>query len=121
MPHLYKPRQVHHSWTGDARDCKKKAARILTVSEFSGREMSAAYGIDPKKIAITYCGIDHELYRPISDTAAIETRLRRYQISNAVFCKHRTHRGKEKYSYAHQRVYAIQKYDKVLVIRIVLS
>ncbi len=84
LPKLYKPRQVHiHEHV--MREIAKKAERILTVSEFSGREMAEAYGIDPKKIAITSCGVDHTLYRPIRDAAAIEARLRRYQIPKPYF------------------------------------
>lgn len=79
LPELYKKRQVHiHEQA--MREIVKKAARIITVSEFAAREMVEAYGIDPRKIAITPLGIDHTLYRPISDPEAIEERLRRYQI-----------------------------------------
>jgi glycosyltransferase involved in cell wall biosynthesis len=67
------------------KEIKKKAARIITVSEFSGREIAEAYGIDPSRIAITPNGINHEDYRPISDADAIEERLRRYQISRPFF------------------------------------
>jgi glycosyltransferase involved in cell wall biosynthesis len=84
MPKLYPPQQIRiHEHA--MKEIKKKAARILTVSHYSGREIAEAYGIDPQKIAITPCGIDHSLYRPISDTGAIEERLRRYHISRPYF------------------------------------
>lgn len=84
MPKLYKPRQVHiHEHA--MKEIAKKAARILTVSEFSGREIAEAYNIDPKKIAITYCGVDHNTYHPIKDGNAVEARLRRYQIPSPFF------------------------------------
>jgi len=84
FPKLYKPRQVHiHERS--MREAAKKAARIITVSEFSGREMSETYGIDPRKIAITPLGVDHKLYRPISDGIMIEQRLRHYQLPKPFF------------------------------------
>lgn len=63
FPEMYKPYQV---WIHDFahREIAKKAARILTVSAFSGREMAETYGIDPAKIAVTPLGVDHDLYRP---------------------------------------------------------
>jgi glycosyltransferase involved in cell wall biosynthesis len=84
FPKLYKPRQVHIHERA-MQEIKKSGARILTVSEFSGREIAEAYGIDPSRIAITPNGIDHNVYQPIADEDAIETRLRRYQISRPFF------------------------------------
>jgi glycosyltransferase involved in cell wall biosynthesis len=84
LPKLYKPRQVHiHEHA--MKEIAKKAARIITVSEFSGREIAEAYNIDPKKIAITPNGIDHDAYQPIKDFDAIEERLHRYQIPRPFF------------------------------------
>jgi glycosyltransferase involved in cell wall biosynthesis len=84
IPKLYKKRQVriHEIAMHEAR---KRAARIVTVSEFSGREIAEAYGIDPSRIAITPNGVDHALYRPIADIAAIDERLRRYRIGKPFF------------------------------------
>lgn len=84
FPQLYKSRQVRiHEHA--MKEIAKKAERILTVSEYSGRDMAEAYGIDPSRIAITPCGIDHGTYHPITDTEAIEERLRRYQLSRPYF------------------------------------
>ncbi len=83
-PKLYKPRQVRiHEHA--MKEIAKKATRILTVSEFSGREIAEAYGIDPRKIAITYNGVDHQAYHPIADKQEIEERLRRYQLPQPYF------------------------------------
>lgn len=84
FPKLYKPRQVHIHERA-MQEIKKSGARILTVSEFSGREIAEAYGIDPSRIAITPNGIDHAVYRQIDDADAVEERLRRYQISKPYF------------------------------------
>jgi len=84
LPKLYPRRQVQVHERA-MKEIAKRAARIITVSEFSAREISEAYGIDPKKIAITYNGIDHNVYRPINDSEAIENRLRRYRIPRPFF------------------------------------
>lgn len=84
FPKLYKPRQVHvHEHA--MREAAKKATRLITVSEFSGREIAEVYGVDPAKIAITPLGVDHNLYRPIDDHSRIEERLRRYQLPQPYF------------------------------------
>ncbi len=84
LPQLYKPRdRKFHEWS--TKDIAKRAERVITVSEFSGREIAETYGIDPSKIAITPNGIDHDRYRPISDLAEIEERLTRYRISKPYF------------------------------------
>lgn len=84
LPKLYKKRQVkvhEHAM----KEIRKKATRIITVSEFSGRDIAEQYGIDPKKIAITYPGVDLALYKPVVDAAAVEERLARYRISTPYF------------------------------------
>jgi glycosyltransferase involved in cell wall biosynthesis len=84
LPKLYKKRQVkihEHAM----KEIRKKATRIVTVSEFSGRDIAEQYGIDPKKIAITYPGVDLSAYRPVKDAAAVEERLARYRISTPFF------------------------------------
>ncbi len=83
-PQLYRPRDRRfHEWS--TKDIAKRAERIITVSEFSGREISEAYGIDPSRIAITPNGINHDRYRPIVDHASIEDRLNRYRLSKPFF------------------------------------
>ena len=84
LPKLYKQRQVsihEHAM----KEIRKKAERIITVSEFSGRDIAESYGIDPRKIAITYPGVDHGVYHPISDVEGIEERLRRYRVPHPFF------------------------------------
>ena len=84
FPELYPARQrtIHER---AMKEIASRATRILTVSEFSAREMVDAYGIDPKRIAITPCGIDHEVYRRVTDPAVVEDCLRRYQIAPPFF------------------------------------
>lgn len=84
LPKLYKKRQIHIHERA-MKEIAKKAARIISVSEFSGREMSEAYGIDSSKIAIAYNGIDHEIYKLYKDGDAVEERLRRYRVNQPYF------------------------------------
>jgi glycosyltransferase involved in cell wall biosynthesis len=84
LPKLYKKRQVsihEHAM----KEIRRKAERIITVSEFSGRDIAEQYGIDPKKIAITYPGVDLALYTPVKAADSIEERLTRYRISTPFF------------------------------------
>ncbi len=84
LPKLYKGRQVRvHEHA--MKEIKKRAARIITVSQFSAREMVEAYGIDPKKIAITPLGVEHNVYRPIADGDLVDQRVRRYEIPHPYF------------------------------------
>ncbi len=60
-PELYKKRQVwYHEWS--TKDIVRRAARILTVSEFSKQEIIECYRADPAKIFVTPLGIDHGRY-----------------------------------------------------------
>lgn len=43
----------------------KKATRILTVSEFSKKDICECYGIDPEKIDVAYNGVN-EMFAPVS-------------------------------------------------------
>ncbi|MFZ6015879.1 MAG: glycosyltransferase family 4 protein [Patescibacteria group bacterium] len=83
-PQLYKQRdRAFHEWS--TKDIAKRAKRIITVSEFSGREIATLYGIEPSRIAITPNGIDHDRFRPISNPSEINERLQRYRISKPYF------------------------------------
>ncbi|MHB8830869.1 MAG: glycosyltransferase family 4 protein [Patescibacteria group bacterium] len=83
-PNLYRPRDRRfHEWS--TKDIAKHATRVITVSEFSGREISECYGIPSDRIAITPNGVDHDLYRPIQDTEAVEERLKRHRLHRPYF------------------------------------
>lgn len=83
-PQIYKKRQVR---IHDAamKEMKRRADVIVTVSEFSKREISDLYGINPAKIIVTYCGIDHHRYRPHAASAEIASRLSRHRIPKPYF------------------------------------
>ena len=83
-PQIYKKRQVriHHA---SMKDITRRADAILTVSEFSKREIVDAYQIDPSKIFVTLNGIDHQRYRPMEHRADIDERLDRYRLAKPYF------------------------------------
>ncbi|MCW1891650.1 MAG: glycosyltransferase family 4 protein [Candidatus Uhrbacteria bacterium] len=83
MPHLYNKRQrLYHEAT--TKDIVRTGARIITVSEFCGREIVELYGADPANIAITHLGIDHGLYHPM-DEETIHAALTKYRIPDPYF------------------------------------
>jgi len=84
MPHLYKS---HTKWYHEmtTKEMIASGSRILTVSEFCGKELVNLYGADPSRIAITHLGIDHDRYRPIDDQSLIEQTLGKYRIPRPYF------------------------------------
>ncbi|MBU2508768.1 glycosyltransferase family 4 protein [Patescibacteria group bacterium] len=84
LPQLYKKRQVHIHEAA-MNEIKNRVQRIITVSEYSKQQISESYGIDPSRIRVTFNGVDHKLYRPLTDIAAIENTLRRYNLSKPFF------------------------------------
>lgn len=83
LPKLYKQADKSYHEHSTKRIAKSDA-RIITVSEFSGRELIDLYKIDAKRIAITYPGVDHDAYKPLDIGSVIE-RLRRLQIPRPYF------------------------------------
>jgi glycosyltransferase involved in cell wall biosynthesis len=53
----------------------QKATRIATVSEFSKKDISENYEIDPNKIDVVYNGIN-SAFKPVSDIVKSQTRQR---------------------------------------------
>jgi glycosyltransferase involved in cell wall biosynthesis len=51
----------------------REAARIATVSEFSKKEISSHYSVDPGKIDVVYNGI-HPFFKPLDEAAKQKTR-----------------------------------------------
>ncbi len=58
------------------RRTARKARRIITVSEFSAREIQELYGIPPERIAVIYNGVSEE-FRPVHDDQAMGELRRR--------------------------------------------
>ncbi|MDP3793929.1 MAG: glycosyltransferase family 1 protein, partial [Candidatus Uhrbacteria bacterium] len=78
FPELYKPIQRwYHEWS--TRDILRRASRIITVSEFSKRELVESYNADASKIFVIHLGIDHERYKPLS-VERCESVLRAFRL-----------------------------------------
>jgi len=63
------------------KKASEKARLVFTVSEFSKKMITRTYGIPPSRIMVTYNGIDHERFRPISNTRLLQQVARDYKIS----------------------------------------
>jgi glycosyltransferase involved in cell wall biosynthesis len=84
FPKLYSSADIgYHETT--TKSIAKSDARIITVSEFSGREIVELYRVKSERIAITYPGVDHDLYRPIADGASIEAKLKQLHVPRPYF------------------------------------
>jgi glycosyltransferase involved in cell wall biosynthesis len=84
FPNLYTKadRSYHQNTT---RRITNGDARVITVSEFSGRELAELYSINTRRIAVTPLGVDHTLYRPITDRAVVEDVLHKYRLPPSFF------------------------------------
>ncbi len=79
FPELYKPIQVYyHDLT--MRKIKNRADVIITISEFSKKEIMELYDIEEKKIAVVYLGYDEAKYyqRALGEAGDV---LSKYKIS----------------------------------------
>jgi len=66
FPKLYRwPVKVYHKIS--IRIIKLLADKIITVSEFSKKDLAKVYKIDPAKIEVAYLGYDREKYFPKND------------------------------------------------------
>lgn len=59
----------------------RKSAHVLTISEFSRKQIIETYGISEKKVTVTYCGVS-ENFRKIEDENQIDSLLQRFSIFN---------------------------------------
>ncbi len=77
-PDLYKTRQIGiHEWS--TKDIARRASKMITVSEFSKREIVDCYKINPSRIFVTPLGIDHTICIPAPSDVIAET-LARFHI-----------------------------------------
>ncbi len=78
-PELYKPIQrVYHEWS--TKDIIRRASRIITISEFSKREIVECYGADPEQIVVIPLGIDQGRYQPM-EMRIVEPILDKLQLT----------------------------------------
>lgn len=77
FPKLYKKIQYwYHDLT--MRKIRRRADQIITISNFSRREIIDLYRVKPEKIFVTYLGYDQNKFKPRSVNQEI---LNQYQIS----------------------------------------
>jgi len=68
------------SWSTDF--ALRRAKKIITVSEFSKKEIMEIYGTDPEKIGVVHHGYNNSLYRKIEDKEKIRQVLDRYGVNS---------------------------------------
>ena len=67
----------------------KLATKIITISEWSKRDLVEVYGLDPAKIAVTYLGYDRRFYNETpSNPEASAALLRRFGIRRPFVLHH---------------------------------
>jgi glycosyltransferase involved in cell wall biosynthesis len=80
LPKLYRPAELrYHRYS--AQLAVKRANRILTVSEFSKREIIQRYKLPPERVTVTPLAVDPSRYRPDIDEAAKDAVLTKYRLS----------------------------------------
>lgn len=57
----------------------RRAAKVLTVSEYSRRDIIHTYGLPPEKVVVTPNGVGSE-FAPVRDTARLEALQKKYGI-----------------------------------------
>lgn len=66
-------------------DTCKRADCIITVSNFSKREILRYMDVSPDKIVVMPCGVDHTKYRVIDDESAINVVKKKYNIQDEYY------------------------------------
>ena len=79
VPQFFPARQ--RSWLKRlVRESAKRADHIITVSEYSKRDLVQTYGVSPEKVTVTYEGAG-ELFLPLDREKAREHLARKYGIN----------------------------------------
>ena len=66
-------------------DTCRRADKILTLSQFSKNEIVELLGVEPGKIAVVPCGVDHTAFRPLTDPAALARLREKYGVRGEYF------------------------------------
>lgn len=56
------------------------ASKVITISEFTKKELIDLYKADPQKIEVVYLGYDSSIFQPIDDKKQIDQILEKYKI-----------------------------------------
>jgi len=80
LPHLYRPAELrYHRYS--AKAAVKRADRILTVSEFSRREILERYRLSPERVVATPLAADPMRYRADIPDEYKDAALAKYRLS----------------------------------------
>lgn len=79
FPELYSQLEVKYHSFG-LKQAIKKAATIITISEFSKKEMVELCHIDSKRIKVIYQGFDRNKYKVIDDKDVLEKVRSKYKL-----------------------------------------
>jgi len=80
LPQLYRPAELRYH-RHSAKLAVKRANRILTVSEFSRREILERYKLPPERVVATPLAVDMTRYRPDITDEAKDAALAKYRLS----------------------------------------
>jgi predicted lipopolysaccharide heptosyltransferase III len=62
------------------RRAVRRARKVITISQFSAREIMDLYGLPAERIEVVYCGVSEE-FRPLHDPAAMATLREKLTLS----------------------------------------
>ena len=79
FPHLYSGLELKYHNFGLNRAIKK-ASTIITISEFSKREMIELCHIEPERIKVVYLGFDSKEFKPIKNQEKINQIKEKYNL-----------------------------------------
>ncbi len=80
-PEIYPQKELKYHRFG-LRQALKKAKKILTISEFSKKEMVELCQINPDIIKVIHLGFDSGVFKPINDINTIRRVLGKYNINS---------------------------------------
>lgn len=78
-PEVYPQKELKYHNFG-LKQAIKRANKILTISEFTKKEIIELCGIDPNRIKVIYLGFDTGIFKPINDQEKIIKVLKKYKI-----------------------------------------
>lgn len=73
----------YHRWS--MKFALKHAAKIITVSEFTKKEIQEIYKVSSENISVIHNGFDQEKFVPIKNQSAIDATLRKYSINKPFY------------------------------------
>lgn len=79
FPNMY-PKQDLYKLTNWSKFSIENADHIVTISNFSKKDIIKNYSVDKNKITIAYPGFNNEAFKPIKDKEKVESVVNKYGI-----------------------------------------